>query len=176
MTVRILASVVLAGAVAATALAYGAPDPTAEFADRVDQYVSLRARLAAPLPPIDGSRGWSSLLGKRYLASALRAARSEAQQGDLFTPPVAAMFRDRLAMLTAAERLLPGLAAGDEGTPLLLVNEPLADEWMTPVPPRALHALPALPNGLVYRFVHADLILWDAYAEIVVDVLPDALR
>lgn len=176
MAVRILASLMLAAAVAAGAAAQHAPDPAAEFADRVDRYVSLRARLAAPLPPVDGPRGWSNLLARRYLASALRTARSAARQGDLFTPAATLMFRERLATLTPGERLLPGLAADDEGAPLPLVNEPLVDEWMTQVPPRALHALPPLPDGLVYRLVHTDLVLWDEHAEIVVDVLPDALR
>src|SRR5688500_7206629 len=56
------------------------------FNERLERYVSLRSRLEEPLPPFDGHQdSWSSLLLHRYLASAIRAGRSGAHQGEIFT-------------------------------------------------------------------------------------------
>jgi hypothetical protein len=38
-----------------------------------------------------------------------------------------------------------------------------------------LTALPALPDGLEYRLVESDLVLWAAHANIVVNLCPDAI-
>jgi hypothetical protein len=35
-------------------------------------------------------------------------------------------------------------------------------------------AFPALPKGICYRIVHYDLVLWDADADLVLDVLSGA--
>lgn len=49
------------------------------FAERVERYAMLRARLEEPLPAFDARRDpWSLLLTRRYLASAIRAARPRA--------------------------------------------------------------------------------------------------
>jgi hypothetical protein len=43
------------------------------------------------------------------------------------------------------------------------------------MPPCVLHALPELPIELQYRFVGVDLILIDIHADLVVDILRDAI-
>jgi hypothetical protein len=43
------------------------------------------------------------------------------------------------------------------------------------MPPRLLAKLPVLPSGLQYRFVDRDLVLWDSQADLVVDIIPDAI-
>jgi hypothetical protein len=43
------------------------------------------------------------------------------------------------------------------------------------VPDAILRLLPALAEDVEYRTVNADLFLWDIHAEIVVDVLPEAV-
>src|SRR5688572_30182680 len=59
------------------------------FTERVEQYGWLRRRLEEPLPPFDARRdSWSLLLTRRYLASAIRTARADAQPGNVFAPPV----------------------------------------------------------------------------------------
>jgi hypothetical protein len=179
MRARAWTSALVAAVIVGSVGAIDAVDPLTEFNDSVGRYVSLRARLEAPLPSFTSPRGGrSGFLAQRYLAAAIRTARRGAGRGDLFTPDVAVMFRTRLAgVLTPAERIaLPGVPAGEEGTPLLLVNEPVAPEWLAELPPRAIQALPALPDGLEYRLVDVELVLWDAHAEIVVDVLPDAVH
>jgi hypothetical protein len=95
------------------------------------------------------------------LAGYDRAAHDAWCQVVVFAPPVDEFFRQRVhEALGPAERLL--LAAADEGLDTL--------------PPRLLQYLPDLPRGIEYRLVQADLVLWDVDAEIIIDVLPDALR
>jgi hypothetical protein len=68
--------------------------------------------------------------------------------------------------------------AGDEeaAAPIPLLNEPLAADWLTPLPPSLTMQLPPLPAAVEYRLVGASLVLWDADAELVIDVLPGALN
>jgi hypothetical protein len=44
------------------------------------------------------------------------------------------------------------------------------------MPPEILAKLPALPKALQYTFVNRDLLPVDADADLIVDVLPDAVR
>ena len=43
------------------------------------------------------------------------------------------------------------------------------------MPPDLLAVFPRLPSELDYRFVHRDLVLWDVRADLIVDVLRDAI-
>ena len=95
------------------------------------------------------------------LASYDRSVHDAWCQTIVFVPPVDEFFRRRVReALGRTERLL--LAAADEGL----------DE----LPPRLLQYLPELPPGIEYRLVQADLVLWDVDPEVIIDVLPDALR
>jgi hypothetical protein len=150
----------------------------AAFEQQLAAYVELRSRLEEPLPSFTPSRGlWSTLLAKQYLASAIRTAR-RGGRGTIFSPDVVLAFRQRIvAALSPAERLL--LAGGEDGfdaAPPALVNEPLPAEWMAAAPPVVVFRLPELPAAIEYRFVGYDLVLWDTHADIVIDVLAEALR
>ena len=183
----------VAGALVCSWLIAGAPDVTpfeqtqtgdAELADAVrmfDQgvarYVSLRARFSEPLPPFDERRdAWSLMLTRRYLASAIRAARSSVAQGDIFTPRVAAVFR---VLVTHAvydediEGMLPFDWQPRDSPVDLVANEPLPIPAMRTVPGALLARLPPLPEAIEYRLANGALILWDAHAEILIDWLPD---
>jgi hypothetical protein len=131
------------------------------FATRVEQYAWLRARLEQPLPSFDADRRpWSLLLMRRYLASAIRTARARETQVSIFAPPVEGFFRDV-----------------DDGTedPLdVMVNEPLPEWALHPVPPALLERLPPVPSAISYKMAAGALVLWDDHAEIVIDALPDA--
>lgn len=43
------------------------------------------------------------------------------------------------------------------------------------MPPKLLLALPLLPEELEYLFVNRDLVLWDWHADLIIDVLPNAI-
>lgn len=148
------------------------------FTERTERYVRLRARFEEPLPSFDPRRDpWSLMLTRRYLASAIRTARSHARQGDIFTPPVVAMFRDVIAQAiyeVDIEGLVDGDLEDDELVVDLTVNEPIPAWAMEAVPDLLLYRLPSLPAAIEYRIVSGALILWDAHAEILIDALPGA--
>lgn len=148
------------------------------FNAAIQRYTSLRARLEEPLPPFDSRRdGWSLLLQRRYLASAIRTARSRALLGDTFNPLAAAQIRRDIAE-AVYEIDIEGLADGHSDADLvdLTANEPIPAWAMQPAPRVLLERLPALPDAIEYRLVGDALILWDPHAEILIDAVPDALR
>jgi hypothetical protein len=55
------------------------------------------------------------------------------------------------------------------------VNGRWPGEALPTMPPRLLAKLPVLPSGLQYRFVNRDLVLWDSQADLVIDIIPDAI-
>jgi hypothetical protein len=158
--------------------AIGQADAMRMFNTRVERYVRLRARLEEPLPAFDARRDpWSLMLTRRYLASAIRTARSSAYQGDIFTPPVAQLFRGLIADASYdvdIEGLVDGDLEADEFVVDLTVNEPIPAWAVDAVPHALLLRLPSLPAAIEYRIVSGALILWDVHAEIVIDALPDA--
>lgn len=162
----------------AAALAQAGGDHAAAariFTERVERYARLRARLEEPLPPFDRRRdAWSLLLTRRYLASAIRTARAHATPGDIFAPPVEGLFREFLAGVID-EIDGEGLVTGDGDALVdLVINEPVPDWALGPVPRTLLDRLPVLPAGIGYRLAGGALLLWDEHAEILIDALPDA--
>jgi hypothetical protein len=151
------------------------------FDARVAAYAELHQRLDAVFPPWEPSADMHLVdMRRAYLASAIRRERPGARQGDIFEPAVAAAVRDTIAD-----------ALRDVDVELLLLD--LYDEcempvgyhpqvhagypsWATQEVPFVLvTALPALPAGIYYRLIDHDLLLWDADANLIVDVLPEAL-
>jgi len=148
------------------------------FQARVDAYVALHRQLEAPLPPPERERDpWSLFLARRYLASAIRAARPFAREGDVFTPQVRQVFREIVAEALAGRdvpRLLADLHNEDSQLPHpeARVNEAYPPGATHEVPVVLLQRLPALAGDLEYRIVNDSLVLWDSHADVVVDVLP----
>jgi len=148
------------------------------FYERVESYAALHRRLAPP-PPVAGSTDpISRLLTSQYLASAIRGARRFADQGEIFTPDVARIFRARLADSIGERDGQMFLFELNEGElPLHVhptVNEPYTMTRLYRVPADVRLGLPGLPRELDYRIAGRDLLLWDIYAGIVVDFVPDA--
>lgn len=91
------------------------------------------------------------------------------------------LLRRRILEVLRERRIEPSAllaaAAEDEETfaPRPVVNERYSWSWPSFAPPPVLAALPVLPVELQYRFVGRDLVLVDIEANLVVDVLPDAL-
>ncbi len=145
------------------------------FTQRVERYVRLRARLEEPLPPFDPRRDpWSLLLTRRYLASAIRTARAYVKPGDIFGPPVDGLFHEVITRATDDIDIEGLVDAGAESPVDLMVNEPVPDWALGPVPRKLLERLPAVPAGISYRLACGALVLWDEHAEILIDALPDA--
>lgn len=114
------------------------------------------------------------------LAAAIRTERRDAARGDIFNPEVADFFRARLeTACRAGDWSVPDVPGGlgEESRPCALpeVNSRLT--WATSVPiGEALRdMLPQLPIELEYRLAGRALVLVDVSANLVVDVLVDAL-
>ena len=148
------------------------------FAEGTERYARLRARLEEPLPSFDARPdSWSLMLTRRYLASAIRTARSHARQGDIFMPPIAQLFRGLIGDAIYNVDIEGLVVDNPEGTNMLVdveVNEPVPVWALQDLPDALLQRLPALPDAIAYRMVGGSLILWDMHAEIVVDALPGA--
>jgi hypothetical protein len=158
-----------------------ATDPTLHtFLKRVDDYVALHRRAEAPLPPEVVTADVEAILGRRHaLAAAIRSARPEARQGDIFSPPTARYFRELVAETLSKGGIRDMLAiVEDENTvhvPARVNGEYPAGRSIATMPPCLLAALPPLPAELRYGFVGGDLILWDVHAGLVVDLIPQAI-
>jgi hypothetical protein len=148
----------------------------ARFDRAVRHYMEVRRRLERPMSPV-----WMSSdpelrrAAAEALADAIRAARPQARQGVVFSPPVAAAFRYRIEKaLRESEEGPPYPVWDEQPAPDLVVNGPFP--WALPSTRWPLAwALPVLPEELEYRLVGSSLVLLDVTADLVVDTLPDAL-
>jgi hypothetical protein len=144
-----------------------------EFNHRIEAYLTLRRRIARTLPPSEMFDDEDPFVSDE-LRSALVAARPGARTGEFFTPGAERSLRQRidLALAYVGGSALPFLH--DEGTHAT-VNGPL------PIMPDlfawapVLAALPPLPEELAFVIVGRDLALIDLAANLVIDVMSDAV-
>jgi hypothetical protein len=174
------AALLVAAALALLEMQAGPDDAAlAELSSRIDAYVALHRRLEGPVPTIQSSGDADEVRrAVEALGSKIRKARQDARQGAIFTPAVAALIRVRIDTGCGGDLDAVHAAAHDEIPPMprAVVNGHWPGPAMTFMSPRVLCQLPPLPEELEYRFVNRDLVLWDAHADVVVDVLPGALR
>jgi hypothetical protein len=151
------------------------------FAERVAAYADLHQRVDAVFPPWRATDDMASIFGRRaYLAVAIKAERPDARQGDIFQPSAASAVRGIVADALSevdVEWMLQGLYEECEMPvgyrPEINTGYP---QWAThEMPFVLLSALPALPAGIQYRLIDHDLLLWDVDANLIIDVLPNAL-
>jgi hypothetical protein len=169
------------GISAATGQAVGRRDGLQVFAERVAAYADLHQRVDAVFPPWKATDDVASIFGRRaYLAVAIKAERPDAKAGDIFQPSAANALRRIVADALSevdVDWMLQGLY---EDCEIPIGYRPEVNtgfpQWAThEMPFVLLSALPALPAGIQYRLIDHDLLLWDVDANLIVDVLPDAL-
>ena len=154
-----------------------------EFDARIDHYVALHRRLERSLPPEQLFDDWEEMSEARDgLADAIRDARPNARPGDIFSPGFREVVTKRVEeTLARADYDLAAVlgAINDEvvpGGPRVKVNRRFPWEHVgAAMWPALLQVLPALPRELEYRFVDRDLVLVDLHADLVVDILKEAL-
>jgi hypothetical protein len=150
-----------------------------EFTRAVNAYANLHRTVAASLPPEEMCADPEELHRRvQQLAGALRAERAAARAGDVFTPAVTLLFKRRLtdAVRRSAHRgevLVPQQAPEDERR--LEVNDAFPWTVDSEISPAILASLVPLPAELEYRFVDRDLVLLDVGANLIVDILENAL-
>lgn len=157
-------------------------DTLGDFDRRVAAYVALHRQVERFVPPqkdfTDPSEAYAAMTA---LAQALRAVRPHATEGDVFSPAIATAFRSRIRQALRENHQDPSvlidemLANTEAGARPPAVNERFSWAIGNMMPPFLLWALPELPEELQYRFVGPILVLIDIHANLVVDVLRDAL-
>lgn len=188
MTARSIASTA-AGLLLAFAVAGFGDTPDAQratlqqFEASVHQYVQLHRQIERQLPPLRARSDAQEIAeSSNAMASALQTVRAGAREGNIFTATVGALLRSRIAKaldargFTAEQVIAASLEEADEEAPLPAVNGRFpwtrgAEMW-----PCVLNALPDLPDELQYRIVGRDLVLIDIHANLVVDILRNAVQ
>ena len=177
----IVAAALAASSVSISATTGRSTDGLQVFAERVAAYAELHRRVDAVFPPLQATGDVHSIFRRRvYLALAIRAERPDARQGDIFEASAATAVRGIIASALRdvdVELMLQGLYEECEMPagyrPHVNAGYPT---WAThEMPFVLLAALPELPAGIQYRLIDHDLLLWDVDANLIVDVLPDAL-
>lgn len=153
-----------------------------EFVEYVNHYAALQRMVTMSLgPPLMCPNAEQLLRQQRRFAAAMREARPVARAGDFFTPVVARYFRTRIDAIVRETGLdvTTAIEAPDEGEVLIAAVPRVAEAvpWNAgPVMwPSMLAGLPELPGELEFRFIGRDLVIIDMLANLVVDVLHDAL-
>lgn len=142
----------------------------ADFSQRMSDYSALRSDLERGLPGPMVSRK-----GVRALGSRVRAARSSAKQGDIFTPTVAAAFKATLVLEMDAQTWA-SIMDDNPGAFRNRINGDYPEKRsLSTVPPGILAVLPPLPDGIQYRFLGRHLILLDTRAGVILDRIPYAI-
>jgi hypothetical protein len=151
----------------------------ADFTKRVQQYHDLRDKVDEGAARQTQTKDPEKLVAERkVLASRVIAARAGAKPGDIFTPEVQPLLRRLLkpAFKGADGAENKNAIAEEKPAVALKVNTPYPDgQPLTTVPPDVLKQLPPLPKDIEYRFVRKNLILFDSRANLIIDVLPNAI-
>lgn len=177
----ILVALAVAGSAAET---FDVPQATLkQFATSIQQYVQLHRQIERQLPPLRARSDAQEIAeSSNAMASALQTARAGAREGNIFTASVGALLRSRIAEaldargLTAAQVIAASLEEADEEAPLPVVNGRFPWTRGAEMFPCVLNALPDLPDELQYRIVGRDLVLVDVHANLVVDILRNAVQ
>ena len=149
-----------------------------QFTNRVDDYVETHRRLAAAIEQPFCSEAEELTRQADVLGAAIRDARPRAKEGDIFTLAASEMFRARIAAIVRRTNfdVAAFLERHSGEAEELEVHVFGALPWrshlaLMPI----IRQLPELPPELEYQFVGRHLVLMDVGANMVVDVLRNAL-
>jgi hypothetical protein len=150
------------------------------FERRAKEYTQMREGIEDTLPglPTDASANQIETHKKNFQAKVL-AARTNAKQGDIFTPEASALIRKIIKnQYPGKERieLRKELSEAENKDVAVAVNVAYPDsKEQLEMPPALLLALPQLPKQLRYRFVGTNLLLLDRENGLIVDYLTNAI-
>ncbi len=148
----------------------------AEFQHRVEAYVELAKTATAGLPPLKRTDDPTEIASREVaMGDAIRAARTAAKPGDIFTKDAAKGFR-KIIKRDFRQRTKEGQQVMRDDIPHFRpkVNMAYPSAWpLATFPPTLLVAMPPLPAGLEYRLLSDALILRDVKANIIVDFMLD---
>ena len=191
MTQKILAAtlITVAVVVATTAVAKqrGAtvanPDAVTQqdFKKRIDAYIAVHNDAVKDVGALKETTDPAAIrAAQNALAQRIAAARAEAKPGDIFTPAVAARFRELLAPHLKGEdgRDAREIVKDDAPSAVPFKVNALYPEGkpLPTVPAEFLLNLPPLPKQVEYRIIDRHLILRDTEANLIVDYMLNAIR
>ena len=149
-----------------------------EFERAADDYAFMHRRIERRQPPVELTADVATLRQAiASMAEAMRIARPNAREGDLFAAPIRSVLRARIVKAMRLHDVTVDALEAEvtESVPVqLTVNGDMPWRQTGSMPPCVLEVLPPLPPELQYRFVGTDLVLVDVHASLIVDVLRDA--
>ena len=152
-----------------------------DYQERIKKYLEIHKK--ADVPKMKETKDPADIKqAQEALAAAVRAARPNAKQGEIFTPEIAKLFRRLMyPEVTGSDGAEAKQTMKEDGpapkSVTLKVNARYPDEQPLPtMPPNLLANLPKLPEELEYRVVGKDLILRDVPANLIVDFMPGAFK
>ena len=147
-----------------------------DFMKRVEAYAALHRKVDSGLqePPRDG-RPENFIMHEQAFAKAIQRERPAAAPGDIFTKPMRNIVRRLLASVfrgPAGRDIKKSILDEETSHISLRVNMQYPEGApLSTMPLQILKGLPKLPDGLEYRFIGQRLILLDAHARLIVDVV-----
>jgi hypothetical protein len=153
----------------------------AAFEKRVKEYSKLREDLEGKMPKLSKEAKPEEIeTHKKQFQERVRAARSAAKHGDLFTPDAAMLIRtiikDEFKGRERVELRDTVLRESDTKAVPLRVNYPYPEsQELLEMPPTLLLKLPQLPKQLRYRFVGRSMLLVDRENGLIVDYMTNAI-
>jgi hypothetical protein len=151
-----------------------------EFEKQAKDYSKFRERIEERMPKLPKEATAKQIESHKVsFQKAVQSARSDAKQGDIFTPAAAQLIRkiiknefkgkDRLELRKTV------FEAETSGVPVK-INFPYPDsKELGEMPPTLLLSLPQLPKQLRYRFVGGNFLLVDRENSLIVDYMTNAL-
>jgi hypothetical protein len=151
-----------------------------DFEKQAKDYSKLRERIEGRMPKLSKEATAEQIESHKVsFQKAVQSARSNAKQGDIFTPAAVQLIRkiiknefkgkDRLELRQTI------FEADTAGVPVK-INFPYPDsKEVVEMPPTLLLSLPQLPKQLRYRFVGSNFLLVDRENSLIVDYMTNAL-
>jgi hypothetical protein len=152
-----------------------------DFAARVRAYSRLRKDTEDSFSSLTSSKDSAEIAAHKIeLAGMIVAARPNARQGDIFTPKIAAKFRDIIRKILEApdsQAVRRTVLDKDPSEPIIMRVNGIVSETspLQTTPPTLLARFPDLPMDMGYRFIGRALVLLDNKTRLIVDFIPDAL-
>lgn len=159
------------------------PDSTQnvkQFEDSIEAYMGVHRDAAKGLPPAKPTTESGNILSRqKELAEKIRAARAQAHQGDIFTQGVTQEFKRLIAIAMQGKNSVEIKKSLQRSEPVnlkLRVNDAYPSGIpLQSTPATLLLNFPRLPAQLEYRIVGHALVLRDSNANLIVDLIPDAI-
>ena len=158
-------------------------DATQEFQSGIQHYLTIHKQASETIQPLPAVADPAAIVQhEQELNRAIRALRSNAQRGDIFTTKVRTYIANAINMKVDTNARMAILGEGNPRAEASLATISIAVNATYPasaplstMPPALLMALPSLPPELEFRFVGHALILRDRKANMIVEIMTDAI-